>query len=92
VTGQDLALVSLLGSHALGLHNKVVLLGSACQNTHMSKDEEITKTSGGIREGNRLEPFVAAQISTKTGELHKHSTREASLEVLPLAHIPFKLL
>lgn len=66
--------------------------GSVCQNAPMSKDEEITRTSGGIREGNRLDPFIAAQISTETRELHKHCTREASLEVLPLAHIPFKLL
>lgn len=86
-------MVCLLDSHVLGFQNTVVLLGgSVCQNTPMSKDEEITRASGGIREGNSLKPIVAAQTSTKPRELHKHCTREASLEVLPLARIPFKLL
>lgn len=65
--------------------------GSVCQNSPRSKDEEITRTSRGVREGNRLESFVAIQTSAK-GREYKHCTREASLEVLPLAHIPFKLL
>lgn len=66
--------------------------GSVCPNRPRSKDEEITRTSQGIREGNRLESSVATQTSAKRRELYKHCTREASLEVLPLAHIPFKLL
>lgn len=61
----------------------------------MSQDEEITRASGGITEGNSLEPIVAAQnqaLNQENKELHKQCTREASLQVLPLARIPFKLL
>lgn len=43
----------------------------------VSRDEEITGTGGGIREGSRLKLSVAAQASNKLRELHKHCTREA---------------
>lgn len=61
--GKDFVLVFLLDFHVLGFQNIVVLLWgrSVCQKILMSKDEEITRASGGIREGNSLEPIVAAQ-------------------------------
>lgn len=43
----------------------------------VSRDEEITGTGGGIREGSRLKLSVAAQASNKLRELHKRCTREA---------------